>query len=107
MSNKEELRELDKVDINFVNKKLTVFSNVPPYALLFFLIPFFALLTFNPFIIAVFFLISLFLFQAAVFFTKNNITFFYFFSALSYIFKPKYIIILKEDFFEKRLKNEN
>jgi len=102
-SNSEDYKDLDRIDINFVNQQLKVIGNIPAYALLFFVLPIIGLLSLNIYIAISLIILFIILLKISIFFTKENITFLNFFSMIGYIFKPKYIIIRKKDYYKGRL----
>ena len=102
-SEKQELREIEKIDMNFVNQQLKVINNIPSYALAFLILPIVGLLSFNIYVLAGTFALFFLLLKISVFFTKENITFMNFFSMIGYIFKPKYIIIRRKDYYKGRI----
>jgi hypothetical protein len=99
----KELKELESIDVIFINKPLTIFENVPSYALFFFILPIVGILSFNLYFFAGSLLLFVFLLKISIYFTKKNITFLNFFSAIGYVFKPKYIIIKNKEYFKRRV----
>jgi len=100
---KQELREIEKIDMNFVNQQLKVVNNIPSYALVFLILPIVGILSFNIYIFTGALVLFFLLLKISIFFTKENITFMNFFSMIGYIFKPKYIIIRKKDYYKGRI----
>lgn len=95
---KEELKEIEKIDMNFVNQQLKVINNIPSYALVLIIFPIIGLLSFNIYILIISIVLFILFLKISIFFTKENITFMNFFSMIGYIFKPKYIIIRKKEY---------
>jgi hypothetical protein len=103
MSKKEkEFIDYERIDITYINKPLMLFRNVPAYVLYFLIIPIIGVFSFNLYIFIFSIILFIFLFKLSIFLTKKNISFFYFFSMIGYIFKPKYIIIRNKDYYKKR-----
>jgi len=85
----------EDIDVIFVNKQLEIFKNVPAYTLLFLLIPIGGLLTFSVYMFAISIVLFYFFIKTAIFFAKENLSFLKFFSAIGFIYKPKYFLIKK------------